>query len=197
MQKPLIIAHRGDTANFPENTVEAFQSAVERGADGIEFDVHLNDQGVPIVVHNYLFDRSQTYPTLLEIVEMFGKRTLLEIEIKSLEDEAVSKVAEIIDRFRPLEIEITSSVPVLFDSIFEHFPNDRRGLIFRSNLIEEWMPQDFVEYLILRHMALTNATVLHFELDQYFPRLIQSLHEKGYRAHSFTRGKFQDISNRC
>ena len=38
---PLIIAHRGDVTNAPENTIPAFKSALDLGADGIELDVRL------------------------------------------------------------------------------------------------------------------------------------------------------------
>ena len=41
MAEPLIITHRGDTQNAPENTVAAFESAIAQGADGVELDIHL------------------------------------------------------------------------------------------------------------------------------------------------------------
>lgn len=49
---PLIIAHRGASADAPENTLAAFQKAVEAGADGIEFDVRPAKDGVPVVFHD-------------------------------------------------------------------------------------------------------------------------------------------------
>lgn len=49
---PLIIAHRGDSAFFPENTLGAFRQAIENGADGLEFDVRITKNGVPIVFHD-------------------------------------------------------------------------------------------------------------------------------------------------
>lgn len=51
--KPLIIAHRGASALAPENTLAAFQKAIEDGAEGIEFDVRLAADGVPVVFHDY------------------------------------------------------------------------------------------------------------------------------------------------
>lgn len=50
--KPLIIAHRGTSADAPENTMIAFRRAVEAGAHGIEFDVRLSADGVPMVIHD-------------------------------------------------------------------------------------------------------------------------------------------------
>lgn len=50
---PLIIGHRGASAQAPENTLAAFQLAINQGADGVEFDVQLAADGVPVVIHDY------------------------------------------------------------------------------------------------------------------------------------------------
>jgi glycerophosphoryl diester phosphodiesterase len=55
--KPLIIAHRGASAFAPENTFAAFQKAIDDGADGIEFDVRLSKDGVPVVFHDSTLKR--------------------------------------------------------------------------------------------------------------------------------------------
>jgi glycerophosphoryl diester phosphodiesterase len=49
---PLIIAHRGASAVAPENTIAAFTAAIASGADGVEFDVRLSKDGIPVVVHD-------------------------------------------------------------------------------------------------------------------------------------------------
>lgn len=49
---PLIIAHRGASVHAPENTMAAFQMAIDYGADGVEFDVQLAKDGVPVVIHD-------------------------------------------------------------------------------------------------------------------------------------------------
>lgn len=49
---PLIIAHRGASADAPENTRAAFRRAIAAGADGIEFDVRLSHDSIPIVFHD-------------------------------------------------------------------------------------------------------------------------------------------------
>ncbi|HMP72339.1 MAG TPA: glycerophosphodiester phosphodiesterase family protein [Kiritimatiellia bacterium] len=46
------IAHRGASATAPENTLVAFRRAWEAGADGIECDVRVSSDGVPVVVHD-------------------------------------------------------------------------------------------------------------------------------------------------
>ena len=54
---PLIIAHRGASAEQPENTLAAFRRAVALEADGIEFDVQVTRDGVPVVFHDALLRR--------------------------------------------------------------------------------------------------------------------------------------------
>jgi glycerophosphoryl diester phosphodiesterase len=49
---PLLFAHRGALLEAPENTIPAFERAIELGADGIEFDVLLTKDRVPIITHN-------------------------------------------------------------------------------------------------------------------------------------------------
>jgi glycerophosphoryl diester phosphodiesterase len=49
---PQLIAHRGNAAEFPENTLQAFQSAIELGVRNIEFDVQLTADKVPVVIHD-------------------------------------------------------------------------------------------------------------------------------------------------
>jgi len=57
---PLIIAHRGDSAHRPENTLASFASALELGADLIEFDIQLSKDGQVLVIHDASLDRTTT-----------------------------------------------------------------------------------------------------------------------------------------
>jgi glycerophosphoryl diester phosphodiesterase len=54
----LNIAHRGASGEAPENTLAAFDLALRQGADGIEFDVHLSSDGVPVVIHDSRLERT-------------------------------------------------------------------------------------------------------------------------------------------
>ncbi len=49
---PLILGHRGASAVAPENTLAAFSPAILDGAEGIEFDVRLSRDRVPMVIHD-------------------------------------------------------------------------------------------------------------------------------------------------
>lgn len=54
----LVFAHRGGAALRPENTCLAFDHGVSLGADGLELDVHLSADGVPVVIHDFTLDRT-------------------------------------------------------------------------------------------------------------------------------------------
>ncbi|HVF43611.1 MAG TPA: glycerophosphodiester phosphodiesterase family protein [Pyrinomonadaceae bacterium] len=57
-REPLIIAHRGASALAPENSLAAFRRAFDDGADGLEFDVRLASDGVPVVIHDATLKRT-------------------------------------------------------------------------------------------------------------------------------------------
>ena len=109
----LNIGHRGASAAAPPNTLAAFEKAIELGADGIEFDVHLSADGVPVVIHDFAVDGTtdgsgrvadltlaqlrqldagstfdpafagERIPTLEEVLKCIGGRLLLNIELKT------------------------------------------------------------------------------------------------------------------
>jgi len=101
----LKIGHRGARGYEPENTMRSFEKALSLGADAIEFDVRASKDGMIVVIHDSFLDRttdgigrvcnhtlaelrelnagqSERIPTLAEVLEKFGKRTILNIEIK-------------------------------------------------------------------------------------------------------------------
>jgi glycerophosphoryl diester phosphodiesterase len=51
--RPLIYAHRGASADHPENTLAAFAGAREQGSDWVELDVHLSADGALVVHHDF------------------------------------------------------------------------------------------------------------------------------------------------
>jgi len=56
--RPIIFAHRGDLIHAPENTLPAFQQALQKGADGVELDAKLTADGHVIVIHDSTVDRT-------------------------------------------------------------------------------------------------------------------------------------------
>jgi glycerophosphoryl diester phosphodiesterase len=56
--RPRVFAHRGGAALGPENTIAAFDLGLAAGADGLELDVHLSADGVPVVIHDATLERT-------------------------------------------------------------------------------------------------------------------------------------------
>ena len=96
----LVIAHRGASAEEKENTLPAFERAIELGADYIEFDIQASSDGALVVFHDLLLDRltplrgplrarslselrEHEIPTLEEVLELAAGRIGVMVEIKS------------------------------------------------------------------------------------------------------------------
>ena len=47
-----VLGHRGYSGEYPENTMLAFQKAFETGCDGVELDVQLSKDGIPVIMHD-------------------------------------------------------------------------------------------------------------------------------------------------
>ena len=110
--RPLVIAHRGASAEAPENTIAAFERALELGADALQLDVHLSRDDQPVVIHDFTLERTtdgsgpvrartvrelkrldvggwfrpafrgQRVQTLQEVLERFRERARLSITLK-------------------------------------------------------------------------------------------------------------------
>ncbi len=107
-----VIAHRGASAYYPENTLISIEGAIEMGADMVEIDVLLSRDGVPVVIHNEKLSRltggrgrvahytlaelkkfdvgyikkgfkGEKIPTLEEVLSLCNNTIALNIEIKS------------------------------------------------------------------------------------------------------------------
>jgi glycerophosphoryl diester phosphodiesterase len=107
----IVVAHRGNRVAVPENTIEALRSAVEMGADAVEFDVRLTRDGVPVLLHDPALDRTTNGHGLLSRFSF--------AEVRSLDAGArfsgaragralVPALEEVLDGFRetPMVIEV-------------------------------------------------------------------------------------------
>jgi glycerophosphoryl diester phosphodiesterase len=88
----LVIAHRGASHDLPENTLPAFERAIEVGADFVEFDVH-NDLSV---THDRP-RRGLTYPTLDEVLEVCRGRIGVMVELKRPRGDTVTRTLDRLD----------------------------------------------------------------------------------------------------
>ncbi len=81
--RPLVFAHRGGSKIGPENTIIAFDRGLAAGADGLELDVHLSRDGVAVIHHDRLLDRTT------RVTGPIGARTaaeLAEVDVPTLRE---------------------------------------------------------------------------------------------------------------
>jgi glycerophosphoryl diester phosphodiesterase len=111
---PLIVAHRGAPTERPENTLAAFEAALDAGAAAVELDVRTTADGHAVVIHDAALDRTTdreglvrdrslddvlgariagsdgrayTVPTLHETLALLSGRAAVDIEIKNVPGE--------------------------------------------------------------------------------------------------------------
>lgn len=205
-----IIAHRGASLYAPENTLAAFELAIEQGADAIEFDVHLSKDEVPIIIHDDTIKRTTEVTTNIRIKDM----TLAEIQSLSAGSWFSAKYSsEIIPTLEELlilvnhrtilflELKVTS--PLLeqktVDLLSEYDMLDQTVFLStnRSQLqrIKEFNP-DFPTLLLLssyygdyqRLGGFDDVDAFGFERSfiQSDPELLEILHEDGKKVYIWT-----------
>jgi glycerophosphoryl diester phosphodiesterase len=86
----LVIAHRGASFDLPENTLPAFERAIELGADYVELDVH---NGLE-VTHDAP-RRGASYPTLAEVLDLCHTRIGVMVELKRPRKDTVPRALEL------------------------------------------------------------------------------------------------------
>jgi glycerophosphoryl diester phosphodiesterase len=130
VNRPWIFAHRGACKVAPENTLPAFQAAIDLGADGIELDVHYSSDGKLVVIHNHNLEATTNgsgrvtahtlaelrgldagshfgpqfagtpIPTLDEVLELCKGKLLMSIELKSLDAATLSIGIDVVKAVR-------------------------------------------------------------------------------------------------
>jgi len=132
-ERPLVLGHRGASHAAPQNTLAAFRKAVEAGADGVELDVHLSRDGVPVVIHDAKVDATtdgeghvsamlleelqaldagrrfhpqftgERIPTLEAVLREVGEALLVNIELKAYRSDSL--VSAVVEVVRRLRME--------------------------------------------------------------------------------------------
>jgi glycerophosphoryl diester phosphodiesterase len=167
----MVVAHRGASVEQPENTIEAFEAALDAGADAVEFDVRMTADGHAVVMHdpdvsrttdgNGLVSRMALkeirrlgVPTLEEALRCLAGRAAADIEIKNLpgepgftpdREEAVEATLDALDAVSfPGQVIVTSFNPASIDHSRALRPEVPTGLL--------------TEYEVDAEEALTRAT---------------------------------------
>lgn len=141
---PIVFAHRGASLYAPENTLSAFQTALEQGAPAMETDAKLSTDGEVVLIHDQTVNRTtngkgrvsdftlvelkeldagcffgpqfagETIPSLREVFEVFGKRLYYNIELTNYRTPWDNLVKKVVELVKEFHYEEN----VLFSSFY-------------------------------------------------------------------------------
>lgn len=153
--KPKIWAHRGASAYATENTLEAFELAVEQGADGVELDIQCTKDQQLVVFHDEKVDR------LLKANGWVKDFTLDEIKSMTFHDNQYQKVPtlqEVYELLRPIELTINVEL--------------KNGVIFYENMeqmvltvTEQYGMKKRVLYSSFNHLSVKKIKELQPDVE--------------------------------
>ena len=125
-----IVAHRGASHEAPENTLAAFDKAIELGADMIEFDVRRASDGRLVISHDPV-RKSKPLPTLEDTLRLTKGRIQLDVELK--EPGCERDTIDLLLCYFPLsDFCITSFLALALRATRAVHPDIRTGLIFAT-----------------------------------------------------------------
>jgi glycerophosphoryl diester phosphodiesterase len=208
-----IVAHRGIPDIHPENTIPAFERAIELGADSIELDVRLSSDHIPMVYHYFYLDviastsgtifdytceqlrnvpiigkngtDKYQIPTLMEVLEIIGGRIGLEIEIKGPEPESAKIVADSLLGHKKIweTIEIASYEPYLLRLFQVECPGIPTDFIFPRS--ESWMKMDVATYAAIQRARQAGARAVHLHHSQLTSEVVDEIGKNNIEVHTW------------
>jgi glycerophosphoryl diester phosphodiesterase len=218
----LIVAHRGDVASAPENTILAFESAIAKGAGAIEFDVH-STRDEKLVVHHDTYlgrtERASGYigdctlaelqaldvgewfdsrftgmrmPTLDQVLALGNESVRFEIELRTPTVSFLKAVVRIVASAN-LERRVELTSPHL--PLLWHAKGIEPRLCTGLFLgpFEEWMKPALRRRQIVDWLHLSDALVAHLSISNIDSELIGSAHEDGMLIHGADLNTERDI----
>lgn len=209
MKKTLNIGHRGAKGHEPENTLPSFQKALDLNVDGIELDVHVCKTGELIVIHDFTVDRTTNgsgtvseltlseikalringhieVPTLEEVLELVGKKCLINIELKGRHTaKPVSHLIEkyILEKEYKYEDFIVSSFQrEELEMMYLINPKIHLGVLSQASVTQalEWATAFSVKAIHPHFSLLTEENV-------------QKTQEQGFKIYTWTINETEDI----
>jgi glycerophosphoryl diester phosphodiesterase len=213
---PLILGHRGAPLEAPENTLRSFALAREQGADGVELDVQLARDGVPVVIHDPTLDRTTaargavadhpwtalerltgaTLPSLEQAAAWAaGAGAWLNVEIKATGAEAAA--LDVLRRNGGLERVIFSSFdPASVATLTAVAPEARRFLLLEAWDAEalEMVAESGAQGVCL-HVDAATAVSLEVIRNEDLPVIVWTVNERGRMLELLREGVAGLITN--
>lgn len=152
------IAHRGFSSKYPENSMLAFEKAIEIGADGAEFDVQLSKDGVPIVFHDESLLRITGTDALIANLRLEELRAF-DISCRFQGECAPQRIPTLAEYFQLVAQRDFLSI-VELKTAFNEYPGIEEkvvDLVRAYDLAERVIISSFNHYSLLRSKAIAPA----------------------------------------
>lgn len=171
MTRPLVIAHRGASGELPENTLPAFERAIEVGADFAEFDVRARSDGELVVTHDRP-RRLEAPPTLAEVLDLCRGRIGVMVELKTPYRYRRHRIVE-----RTLALLDEDAVVVCFEP----------GAIARVRALRPALRTvQHVAFVPIRLAALRGCWAVGFDERRATPRALRAAQQLGLATTVYT-----------
>lgn len=137
---PLTVAHRGANRRAPQNTIPAFQAAIERGADGVEFDVQMTKDRQLVICHNFMVDETSDGFGLISNKTFDELRALdfgswFSPAFAGTKIPTLKEVLDVVKDMKVLDIEIKRPYPWLRDEIVKKTVDQVRDMGLAEKVI--------------------------------------------------------------
>jgi glycerophosphoryl diester phosphodiesterase len=148
--RPLVIAHRGASGHLPENTLPAYQLAIEQGADMIEIDLHRTRDAAVVIAHDE------------DLCGLGGRGEICDAslaEVRALDagrGERVPLLAEVLDRFGakiPFNLELKRGTRAEYADV----EADALAAVEKRGLLARTLFSSFYDAVLARLRALSPA----------------------------------------
>jgi glycerophosphoryl diester phosphodiesterase len=210
--QPLVIARTGDVENAPENTLLAFESAIVRGADGVELDVHLSSDGELVVHHFYSLGTTddgeglvcehtlgelkaldsggwyderfagQSKPALREVFELCKDRVRLEVHLHDSSLRFLRQVVEEVERFDLVDDVELTTAHYPLLAHVKELNPELRTGTFYREP-PEWTPIRLAQRHIVDWATLLGTKYVHLDVAFLSHDFVSQLRRRGFIVH--------------
>jgi glycerophosphoryl diester phosphodiesterase len=203
MNPILKIGHRGASGYEHENTLIAFQKAIDLKVDGVELDVHLSSDGEIMVIHDETLDRTSSgngfvhqftalelkelgIPTLIEVFDLINRDCFVNIELKGIG--TAKPVVDLIERYilnknwAYTDFIISSFDWKMVEEVLLINPKIRIGILFEKHLDEA-----------LAFAKKIKAFSIHPNYRLLTKENVALIRENGFQIYPWTVNSIEDI----
>jgi len=198
----LVIAHRGASGTRPENTLAAFQKAIDQGAEMVELDVHICKSGELVVIHDYSLKRTtnghgfvsrktlsqlqeldaggcEKIPTLKEVFDLVGGKARINIELKG--NNVVTETVKLIKH--QIENKKQTSGDFVISSFHHKQLKEFHALMpdIPIGILYEGRPGGYRKQAPELHASSINLSIKHVN-----EKLVQEIHQNGLQIWIYT-----------